>query len=134
MPQDTDRTKCLVIQSDASFTTQELELTKEQVKAQCDNGMTVITFDTDTGHFDFQPGAEEQQVKEQDSWEVVLMEGSNKVNKFYLILEKREAVLVTEEDAKAWMECDEAVIIQLGISTLQLSRWNNSGSKWKLIG
>ena len=71
MPQDTDRTKCLVMHSDASSTIQELELTEEQVKAQCDNGMTVITFDTDTGHFYIQPGAEEQQVKEQDSWEVV---------------------------------------------------------------
>jgi hypothetical protein len=70
MPQDTDRTKCLVMHSDASFTIQELELTEEQVKAQCNNGMTVITFDTDTGHFYFQPGAEEQQVKEH-GWEVV---------------------------------------------------------------
>ena len=67
------RTKCLVMHSDTSFTIQELELTEEQVKAQCDNGMTVITFDTDTGHFYFQPGAEEQQIKEQHDkgWEVM---------------------------------------------------------------
>ena len=62
------------------------------------------------------------------------MEGSNKVNKFYLLLEKREVVLVTEEDAKAWMECDEAVIVQLNTSTLQLSRWNDSKSRWEIIG
>ena len=62
------------------------------------------------------------------------MEGSNKVNKFYLLLEKREIVLTTEEDAKAWMECDEAVIVQLDTTTSQLSRWNNSKSRWEIIG
>jgi hypothetical protein len=118
---ENNTTKCLVMQSDASFTIQELELTEEQVKAKCNNGMTVITFDTDTGHFYVQPGAEEQQVKEQ-------------VNKFYLFREEREIVLETEEDAKAWMECDEAVIVQLNTSTLQLSRWNDSKSRWEIIG
>ena len=62
------------------------------------------------------------------------MEGSNKVNKFYLLLEKREIVLTTEEDAKEWRGCDDAVIIQLNLITSQLSRWNNSKARWEIIG
>ena len=120
-----DTTKCLIVKRHyGEYVTVE-NLTEEQIEERIGDNNDIVRFDmNDFQHYNLA----------NHSWDVVTDGSSNKVNKFYLNLEKREVVLVTEEDAKAWMECDEAVIIQLGISTLQLSRWNNSGSKWELIG
>ena len=58
------------------------------------------------------------------------MEGSNKVNKFYLVREGYEVAAVSESEAEADKPCDDVIVMKFDTVTMQLSVWND---KWEVV-